>query len=387
MLVKLEAMKVNRRSLVLFGATTLGGVALSGFAHASVPAALRGVLLQPEGDGARLLLAMDRRAAVNAFFLETPDRFVVDLANTRLDLAGGSSGQGPGAGFVRRYRYAQRPDGAGRIVLDLSAPGEVVRQELAGRTELSFDLAPASPAVVSPQREYLGRDAPRRTIVVDAGHGGRDPGAIGATGVREKDVVLDAALQLRTALEARGRYRVALTRDADQFVPLEERVRFARAQNADLFISLHADSHANREAHGASVYTISERGADRAQTMMTAQNWDIDLGDAPRSGLAHDILVDLYQRETTNRSAQFAQTLIPRVAQVAPLLRNTHRSAGFYVLLAPDVPAVLVETGFLSNPTDERRLSDPRARENLAEAMAQAVEAYFAGPQLYAARA
>lgn len=220
--------------------------------------------------------------------------------------------------------------------------------------------------------------------MVDAGHGGRDPGAIGATGVREKDVVLDAALQLREALESRGRYTVALTRDADRYVELQDRVRFARAQNADLFISIHADSHASSTAQGASVYTISERGETRAQNMMDAQNWDLDLGEAPRQGLAHDILVDLYQRETTNRSAQFAQTVIPRLGAVAPLLRNTHRNAGFFVLLTPDVPAVLIETGFLSNVTDERRLSDPRARQAMAGAMAEAVDAYFAAPTLQA---
>src|SRR5262249_55206454 len=214
----------------------------------------------------------------------------------------------------------------------------------------------------------------------------RDPGAIGATGVREKDVVLDAALQLRTALRARGNYRVALTREADDYVELAERVRFARAQNADLFLSIHADSHANSAAQGASVYTISGRGEDRAQDMMDSQNWDLDLGEAPSQGLAHDILIDLYQRETSNRSAQFAQMLIPRLRQVTPLLRNTHRSAGFFVLLTPDVPAVLVETGFLSNVTDERRLSDPRARRVMAGAMAQAVDAYFA-TQIVHARA
>jgi N-acetylmuramoyl-L-alanine amidase len=118
--------------------------------------------------------------------------------------------------------------------------------------------------------------------------------------------------------------------------------------------------------------------------MIGAQNWDLDLGDAPRQGVTHDILVDLTQRETTNRSGQFAQTVIPRLGQVAPLLRNTHRNAGLFVLLAPDVPAVLIETGFLSNVTDERRLADPRAREAMAGAMAGAVDAYFASPQLYA---
>jgi N-acetylmuramoyl-L-alanine amidase len=121
--------------------------------------------------------------------------------------------------------------------------------------------------------------------------------------------------------------------------------------------------------------------------MMDAQNWQIDLGEAPRQGLVSEILVDLAQRETTNRSAEFASTLIPKLARVSPLLSNTHRNAGFFVLLAPDVPAVLIETGFLSNPADERRLASPRAREAMAEAMAEAVDAYFAGPQLYAARA
>jgi N-acetylmuramoyl-L-alanine amidase len=227
------------------------------------------------------------------------------------------------------------------------------------------------------------RPSGRRKIVIDAGHGGRDPGAIGVAGTREKDVVLNTALMLRDALRPRG-YDVALTRDNDTFVELENRVRFAREQHADLFISVHADASPNRETTGASVYTLSDSGANRAQNMMASQNWTLDLGDT-RESLARDILVDLAQRETTNRSAQFAQIVIPKLSQVAPLARNTHRSAGFFVLLAPDVPAVLIETGFLSNAADERRLGDPRARERMAEAMAQAVDTYFAAPAMYAA--
>ena len=380
-------MLITRRSLLSVGASALGGAALGGQAWADPPAAVRGILVQSSGQAARVTVALDRQTTARTFFLDGPDRFVIDLANARLVLPQGASGEGPGAGVVRRYRYAPRPEGAARLVLDLEAPASVVRQELGGRRapDMSFDLAPNAPFVAAPTpRETPGRGQRPRTIVVDAGHGGRDPGAIGATGVREKDVVLDAALQLRTALESRGRYRVALTRDADRYVELADRVRFARAQNADLFISIHADSHANSTAQGASVYTISERGEARAQNLMNAQNWDLDLGEAPRQGLAHDILVDLYQRETTNRSAQFAQMVIPRLGQVTPLLRNTHRNAGFFVLLTPDVPAVLIETGFLSNVTDERRLSDPRARQAMAEAMAEAVDAYFAAPTLQA---
>jgi len=381
-------MEFTRRTLALAGAATLGQFAASGRAAAEAPAAIRAVLVQEDGPACRVTLGMDRQARARTLFLENPDRFVIDIADARLLLPQGPNGQGPGAGLVERYRFAPQPDGAARVVLDLRARASLVRQEVGGRRapDLSFDLAPTAAVARNPVRRELPGRGQRRTIVVDAGHGGRDPGAVGTTGVREKDVVLDAALQLRAALESRG-YRVALTRDTDRFVPLEHRVGFARGQNADLFISLHADSHASPTAQGASVYTLSERGADRAQDLMSAQNWTIDLGEAPRGGVAHDILVDLYQRETTNRSAQFAQTLIPRLGQVSPLLRNTHRNAGFFVLLAPDVPAVLIETGFLSNVEDERRLSDPRVREAMAGAMADAVDAYFATPQLYAAGA
>lgn len=382
-------MDLSRRSLLFAGATAFGGLALTGRAWATEPAQVRGVAVESAGQGARLTVSLDRPSPFRTFFLVGPDRFVIDIANSRLTTGTASAGA---AGVVRGYRVGARPDGVSRIVVDLAAPAVLARQALGARSapEISFDLTPVA-AAAPPQRpvEYQGRSAPRRTIVVDAGHGGRDPGALGTTGVREKDVVLDAALQLRAALEGRGgRYQVALTRDADRFVPLEERVRFARSQNADLFISIHADSSPRAEAQGASVYTLSERGADRAQTIMASQNWDVDLGaSAPRDAAVGNILVDLAQRETTNRSAQFAQTLIPRLGEVSPLLSNTHRNAGFFVLLAPDVPAVLIETGFLSNATDERRLADPRARQSMAAAMAQSIDAYFSGPQLYAARA
>ncbi len=385
-------MLISRRSLFLSGATAFGAAALSGPAWADQLALARGVLVQEGSGGVRVAVALSRQTSARTMFLADPHRFVVDMADTHWAMPQGSSGEGPGAGAVRRYRFAQQPGGVARLVLDLEAPATLLRQEIGASAQpmLSFDLASSVPLTApAPRREYAAQSAnTRRTIVVDAGHGGRDPGAVGTTGVREKDVVLDAALKLREALESRGgQYRVVLTRDADRFVELQDRVRIARAQDADLFISVHADSHSRQTAAGASVYTLSESGSARAQNVMNSQNWDLDLGEAPRRGLAHDVLVDLFQRETTNRSAQFAQMVIPRLGEVAPLLTNTHRNAGFFVLLAPDVPAVLIETGFLSNPTDERRLNSPRERENMAEAMARAVDDYFRAPQLYAGRA
>ncbi len=387
-------MNVSRRTFALFGATALGGIALSGRAWADAPAAIRGVSLNADDLSASVRLELDRQATARTFFLSSPDRFVVDIANARWAMPQGSHGQGAGQGVVRAYRFAPRPDGACRLVLDLAGPLSLLRQELGTRRapQLAFGLGAVTPVAFRPA-EPLKIDGAaaarqsqrplRRTIVVDPGHGGRDPGTIGVTGVQEKDVVLDTGRRLRAALEGRG-YRVAMTRDDDTFIPLDGRVAFARAQNADLFISLHADSSPNHEASGATVYTLSEHGANRAQNLVNAQNWDLDLGDAPRGGIVGDILVALAQRETTNRSAQFAELVISRLGQVSPLLVSSHRNAGFFVLLAPDVPAVLIETGFLSNRGDERRLNDPARRQAVAGAIADAVDSYFEAPRLYA---
>lgn len=374
------------RRLVLAGALALPATAAFG----DEPVLVRGLEVSAASDGARLSVALSRSAAPRAFFLAGPDRFVVDIPNARFALGREPQPAGP----VSRVRRAVQPDGAARIVLDLAGPAQLGRQEIGGRREpgFSFDLVGASPSIpltaaAAPPPLRRVDDGRRHVIVVDAGHGGHDPGALGVTGLREKDVVLDTALNLRDALESRGRYRVALTRDADVFLPLPERVRIARDQGADLFLSLHADANANGQASGASVYTLSERGGARARGMIDAQDWAVDLGEAPRSGLVTQILTDLTQRETNNRSVTFAQTLITGLDGAAPLLGNTHRNAGFYVLLAPDVPAALLEMGFLTNAQDERRLADQRARLRMADAVASSIDHYFAQQGVYLARA
>lgn len=375
-------MVMTRRSFALFGATALGSAALTGRAFANAPALVRAVAVEAAGAQARVSLALDKAARARTMFLAEPHRFVIDVQDAQWAMPQGTSGAGPGAGVVRGYRFAQHP-GVSRLVLDLETEASLVREALGGARApgLQFDLAARGPFQAAAPVEARG--AGRRTVVIDAGHGGRDPGAVGRTlGLHEKEVVLDTALKLRDVLQPR--YRVVLTRDADRYVEHAERVRIAREANADLFISIHADANANAEASGASVYTINERGARRGQAMLGDT---IDLGETPVRGQARAVLVDLFQRETTNRSAQFAELVIPRLGAVAPLLRNTHRSANLYVLLAPDVPAVLIETGFLTNAADERRLSRPAERQAMARAMGEAVDAYFAAPQLYAAGA
>jgi N-acetylmuramoyl-L-alanine amidase len=346
-----------------------------------------------EAAGPRTRVTLEFEAAApqyKTFFLSGPDRFVVDVAGVRPVLR-----QAPTPdGLVRGVRFAARENGA-RFVLDLAGPAKLAAapaQPHPRRLTFEFSATPSAPtpkaqpaAVPQANAAWMNvRNAPppkagRRVVVIDAGHGGRDPGALGTTHKsREKDITLAAALRLREDLEGRGGYHVVLTRDGDAFLPLQERVKIARDNHADLFVSLHADSGGSPAAKGASVYTLSETGSNRAKTVMEAQDWDMDLRGPARSQKVESILIDLAQRETTNRSADFAQALIAELGQAGPLLRNTHRNAGFFVLLAPDVPAVLVELGFLTHADDEARLASPGERAKLMGAVADAVDAYFA---------
>ncbi|MEQ9506107.1 MAG: N-acetylmuramoyl-L-alanine amidase [Hyphomonas sp.] len=216
----------------------------------------------------------------------------------------------------------------------------------------------------------------KHVIVIDAGHGGRDPGALAAGGGKERDITLKAALALRDILEKSGRYEVRLTRDSDVYVEHEDRVTMARKWGAELFISLHADAAGSASVSGASVYTISARGETRIDREATKNDWKISIEDGTPERL-NGLLEDLVKRETKTRSAEFAELLLPELAKAGPVLRNTHRNAGFYVLLAPDVPAVLLELGFLTNEADARRLQSEKGRLAAATAVANAIDSYF----------
>ncbi|WP_254432419.1 N-acetylmuramoyl-L-alanine amidase [Magnetospirillum sp. SS-4] len=218
-------------------------------------------------------------------------------------------------------------------------------------------------------------------IVIDPGHGGVDPGAIGVSGIYEKHITLAMARELKTALEKGGRYRVHLTRDRDVFIRLRDRVAIARQVGADLFISLHADAVQSPQIRGLSVYTLSQNASDsEAQALAEKENKADLIAGVDLSHETPDvagILIDLAQRETMNRSAGFATELVDEVGQEMDLLGNTHRFAGFAVLKAPDVPAVLVEMGYLSNEFEERQLRQPQYRARLAKAVTRAIERYF----------
>lgn len=223
---------------------------------------------------------------------------------------------------------------------------------------------------------------PNPVIVIDPGHGGIDPGAIGPGGVYEKNITLATALDLAGLLAATRRFRVRLTRRRDEFVPLPERVAHARAWHADLFLSIHADALRNTALRGLSVFTLSARASDQDAAMLAAtENREIVDGVNLRHQ-SHDvgnILFDLARRQTDNLSVALARDVVTALGRSVSLLENPLRSADFVVLTAPDIPSVLVELGCLSNPSEEHLLQQPAYQERLAHGLAQAIETYFAG--------
>lgn len=228
---------------------------------------------------------------------------------------------------------------------------------------------------------------PRRVVVVDAGHGGKDPGAISPRGTLEKTITLAFARELERQLRVHGGHKVVLTRHRDVFIPLRERVAIARGARADLFLSIHADMMPNPDVSGLSVYTLSDEASDAEAAALAERENRADrrggIGLAGQTPEAASILIDVVQRHTMNRSIEMASLLVSELRHVTPVLPvKPHRFAGFAVLKAPDVPSVLIELGYLSNAADEQRLRDGDHRRRLAAAIAAAVDRYFGEMQV-----
>jgi N-acetylmuramoyl-L-alanine amidase len=246
-------------------------------------------------------------------------------------------------------------------------------------------MTPAPPPAPAPLTPAERQQVERLVIVaIDPGHGGEDPGAIGPTGLREKDVVLAIALELRERLNAVNGMRVMLTRESDHFVPLWERVRKARRVQADLFVSLHADAFMRREARGASVFALSTRGATSAAARWMAERENAaDRVGGVNVGSVRDpqILQAMLDMSTTAQikdSLVLGREVLGRLDRVGDLHKAHVEQAGFAVLKAPDIPSILIETAFISNPQEEKRLRDPAYRTQLAGAIASGIRRYFA---------
>lgn len=351
----------------------------------------------------RFVVDLNRKIDLVAFTLADPYRVVVDLPQTTFTLPAKAGEQA--RGLVKAFRYGLIMQGGSRIVLDTKGPvrlekafvldaaeGQPARLVLdliaTDRTSFMRNIAlenrPAHSTSIKPSEAPPKADGDvRPLIVLDPGHGGIDTGTKGSGGELEKDVVLAFAQTLREKLESSGKYRVAMTRADDTFIPLAERVRFARSRNAGLFISVHADALPRREgqAEGATVYTLSENASDaEAARLAEAENKadviaGVDLTTEPDD--VANILVDLAQRETKTFSMQFARTLVGELKVAARLHKHPLKSAGFKVLLAPDVPSVLLELGYMSTKDDLKQLTSAAWRARTAQALAQAVDSFF----------
>lgn len=355
----------------------------------------------------------------HVFQLSNPPRLVVDFDPIVWNLNRGNLVTHQG--FVQAIRFGQHSAEQSRLVLDLSgnvqsthsffrAPHadashrlviELEDQEAAAvPTDIGAAATQDGDQQLTVSQNYLAQSLPvqrptdvpqkpdnlrtRYTVVIDAGHGGRDPGAIGQGQLFEKNVTLATATALAQALNATGRYNAILTRDADVYIPLRERPEIGREVGGDLFISLHADSAPNSSIRGASVYTLSETASDRESAALAERENDadgvagIEIADYPEE--IRSILLDLSMRRTQNESSRFAELLVEELkANWLVLPSRPHRFAGFAVLSSADMPSVLVEMGYLTNASDVRLLSSADQRIRFVESMVVAIDRYFAG--------
>ncbi|MBR0654427.1 N-acetylmuramoyl-L-alanine amidase family protein [Plastoroseomonas arctica] len=326
-----------------------------------------------------LILGAGQRYAINA--AAGPDRLIIQLP----ELAWPAAGLPARGGLIAELRFEPA---ASRLTVLLSEPARVrLRPGPAVPGELRLELTPVEEdafARLVRAREPLLRGSlaatarARPLVVIDAGHGGRDPGTIGADGTLEKRITLATALELKRQLEAGGQVRVAMTRTRDIFVPLAARVDLARRQEAALFLSIHADSAPG--ARGASVYTLSDTATDPLSEALARRENNADaMGGLRLPSVTPEvasILLSLMRAETQAGSARIARLAVNELGEATALLPNTHRQAAFVVLKSPETPSALVELGFLSSSADEAALRRPTHRARLAQALARAVEGY-----------
>ena len=353
----------------------------------------------------RFIADLSKKVDVHVFALGNPYRVIVDAPDVNFQMPDGIGKEK--RGLVTAYRYGLFAPGKSRIVIDVSGPFLIDKAfvleprddqparlviDLVPTDEKTFqaklkETKPPQPAsegpVVIPQALPRAPDA-KPVVVLDPGHGGIDPGT-NPNGVPEKEVVLAFAKVLKAKLAATGRYEVYLTREDDTFVPLRERVEFAQKKGAGLFLSIHADYFPNQteKTTGATVYTLSEQASDEeAKELAAKENFSDALAgiELPNDSdeVVANILIDLAQRETQNRSTLFARSIVGELASRSALHTRRLRSAGFRVLKAPDVPSVLLELGFLSNPDDEKRLTSDAWRDRIADGVVGSIDGYFA---------
>ena len=366
------------------------------------------VRIWSDAEGTRVVLDLSAPARHAVFTLENPDRVVIDLHGGELGVPEQSVElRGP----VKALRSGRQPNEVLRLVLDLDGARQVnsflIDADGQVGARLVVDLAPPGAAlaqaptgkqVLAAAAESVGSHAPRPeqpvksvpaaargrdlVIAVDAGHGGQDPGAIGRGGTREKDITLAIAKRLAEAIDAEDGMRAVLVRNGDYFISLRGRIRKAREHGADMFVSVHADAVKDRSVRGSSVYVLSLRGAsDEASRWLAERENAADLIGGvsldDKNDVLASVLLDVTQKEAVSDSVEAASRVLRSLSAVGRVHGSRVRHAGFVVLKSPDIPSMLVETAFISNAADERRLRDPGEQKRIASAIHEGVREYF----------
>lgn len=352
----------------------------------------------------RLLVDFDATVAAEVRYMTEPDRIIINLPRTAFNFAENDTPEPQG--FISSFQSGTISKTSSRIVLGLSKPALVFNNEVKTLDEnkgkrLILDMEPVSAEkyreLAARQREYSGASGDvaskgdrirkplpqpgKHVVVLDPGHGGIDGGATGRKGTSEKDITLLAANLIRKELEKTGNIHVEMTREEDVFVSLKERLDFTRRSQADLFISIHADSLSQRSVRGATVYTLSKKASDSlSERLAESENLsDLVAGlalETPDTAVT-DILVELTARETIRFSRLFSGILAETLAENIRMINNPQRFAAFGVLKAPEVPGILLELGYLSNLEDEKLMGSEEWRKNLAELVTKAVQRFF----------
>jgi N-acetylmuramoyl-L-alanine amidase len=362
----------------------IGGVLILLCTAAQAASTVENIRIWAENGKTRVVLDLSRPAAHNIFTLRGPDRLVVDLKSSRLSESLKAMPQGTGS--VRSIRSAVRANGQLRVVLDLN---EAVRSrsftagpnnKYGDRLVIDLQRTGGLHAVKTASEAYKpGRDV---VVAIDPGHGGHDPGAIGRGKTREKDVALQISRTLAARINAEPGMKAVLVREGDYYVDHRRRMEMARRNKADLFISVHADAVDDRRAYGASVYALSLKGAsdEAARQLAERENASVRIGGVSledKDEVLASVLLDLSQSAALSASMDVGSKVIRELARLGKVHRRTVQQAGFLVLKSPDMPSILVETAFISNPSEEKKLRDKRHQERLADALLAGIRTYF----------
>ncbi len=380
------ARRLFLKRLARYGATAAlltGG----GKVFAGTKVALNGIRVsQTSEEHTRVVFDLSSGVEHKLFTLSNPPRIVIDFKGTHESNALSVSNKK--TSLMRNMRSADKSSGDLRVVLDLKRkvrPRSFSLQpdgKSGHRLVVDLHSTNLSPTPIKTSQQEQRKRKKEYIIAVDAGHGGRDPGAVGRKGTREKDITLAVAKKMKTLINRTPGYRAVMTRDGDRYIGLRNRVKIARDNRADLFLSIHADSFKNSKVEGGSVYALSLRGASSEAAKWIAEKENssdlfggISLDD--KDDLIASVLLDLSQTATIQDSRELGSAVLKQMGKVSKLNNNKVQHAGFAVLKAPDMPSILIETAFLSNPKEERKLRSSKHQQKLAKAVFAGIKVHL----------